>query len=990
MRRFCILALACLTMASTALAVVPVDVAVDGGSIANLTVAVTIGTAPDTETSVDSEILPVSGGGNIQFSPDLEPFTSVGLNQLQFFLGSTNLDYQFFCGTFFGCQDVAISLTDLSATLVSPTAGSFTDAGRAEFGSTWRLQGNYSLSSALFDSSGPIDTTSTVGFGANFNAGGGSVFIFDLALGTIVGDLPNDFDLAVSLETTVDLSGTTLSGLYDPNEPPPPAACGGGGDCGAIHGPGCDDIDCCATVCELDYACCEFGWDAECAILAVEYCGAIPGNDFCGDAYPIGLERVPFTTVNASTDGPALITECASADAGQAFVGDVWYSHVAQSNNGIIVSTCGHADFDTRIAVYEGCSGELVACSDDTVDCPGGTTQAGFMGQVGQEYLIRVGGAAGWGSGELDVAWGDVDLPPTSIAVEWKVSDGGNGHWYAMYSLGYPATVQDAIDAADRFGGELATITSPQEQSFINDAMPATLLGGSTVIGLLQNQDGEEPSGGWQWVTGEPLDWTNWAPGEPNDAGGLEDVGVMYPDGSWNDGPDLVGHVLLEFESDPGLNEVEWPVAEGGTGSRYEAVVLPERVTWQEARDYAANRGGKLVSLETPEEADWVFETLGAFTSMWSMTPYNGGPWLGLFESTDGWWWLSEEPFDWNGWAPGEPNGTGDRGCWYGSSRFYDSCSDCPFVSGDLFGVAQLVDVFGYPRLKLVADGFSGTWGTWIGSGIPDEVVAFDLSFRFSFKNADGGPGDGFSILWGDLTDTSGNRAEGGEWGVNAFVQDGQGLSVGVVPYPAVGTNGVTARWGGQEFAFTPLDFSSVTYTDYQQAGDPANMPMLRLTWTKDAGATVTIAFPSQNPQTVWSGQGAGYFDGLACTDWSFGFAARNGAISQDVLIGDVNIGYEFVPANVDNAGGPRNTIDDTSGENVRRTLIIEYAAVPACPADLDGDGEVAVLDLLELIAAWGPCDVPADCPADLDGDGAVAVLDLLELIAVWGSCSQG
>ena len=75
------------------------------------------------------------------------------------------------------------------------------------------------------------------------------------------------------------------------------------------------------------------------------------------------------------------------ADAGQAFVGDVWYSTRAV-NNGIIVSTCGHADFDTRIAVYEGCW-ELVA---DTVDCPGGTTQAGFMGQVGQEYLIRVGG----------------------------------------------------------------------------------------------------------------------------------------------------------------------------------------------------------------------------------------------------------------------------------------------------------------------------------------------------------------------------------------------------------------------------------------------------------------------------------------------------------------------------------------------------------------------------------------------------------------------
>ena len=984
------MAMCILPLTGHALGVVPVDVNVDSGSIVNLTVAVTIGTEPDTETSVDSSILPASGGGNVQFSPDLEPFTSVGLNQLQFFFGSTNLNYQFFCGTFFGCQDVAITLTDLSATLVSPTAGSFTDAGRAEFGSTWRLQGGYTLSSALFDSSGPIDTTSTVGFGANFNASGGNVFIFDLALGTIVGDLPNDFDLAVLLETTVDLSGTTLSGLYDPNEPPPPAACGGGGDCGAIHGPGCVDIGCCVTVCDLDYSCCEFGWDAGCALLAVEYCGAIPGNDSCANAYPIGLERVPFTTVNSSTDGPILITECASADAGQSFVSDVWYSHVPESNNGIVVSTCGHADFDTRIAVYEGCSGELIACSDDTIDCPGGTSQASFMGQVGQEYLIRVGGAVGWGSGEIDLAWGEVDAPPSAIAVQWQASQGGNDHWYAMYSLGYPSTLQDALDAADRFGGTLATITSPQEQAFINDAMPATLLGGGTAIGLLQAADADEPAGGWQWATGEPLKWTNWAAGEPNNFGGQEDVGLMYPDGTWNDGVDLIGHVLLEFESDPGLNEVEWSVAEGGNGSRYEGVVLPERVTWQEARDYAANRGGKLVSFETEEEADWVFNELGAFTSLWSMTPYNGGPWLGLFKSNDDWWWLSETLFDWDGWSPGEPNGTGDRACWYGSSRFYDTCVDCPYVDGGLFGAAQLVDVFGNQRLKLVSDGFSGTWGSWIGSGIADEVVAFELSFRFSFKNEAGGPGDGFSVLWGDLTDTSGNRAEGGEWGVNAFVQDGQGLSVGVVPYPAVGTNGVTARWGGQEFAFTPVDFSSVTYTDYQQAGQPENMPMLRLSWTKDAGATVTIAFPSNAPQVIWSNQGSEYFDALDCIDWSIGFAGRNGAINQDVLIGDVNLGFEFVPANGDIGGGPRNTIDDTSGDNVRRTLIIEYAATPACPADLDGDGEVAVLDLLELIAAWGSCGDPSDCSADLDGDGEVAVLDLLELIAVWGSCSEG
>ncbi|MCG8407434.1 MAG: dockerin type I domain-containing protein [Phycisphaerales bacterium] len=61
------------------------------------------------------------------------------------------------------------------------------------------------------------------------------------------------------------------------------------------------------------------------------------------------------------------------------------------------------------------------------------------------------------------------------------------------------------------------------------------------------------------------------------------------------------------------------------------------------------------------------------------------------------------------------------------------------------------------------------------------------------------------------------------------------------------------------------------------------------------------------------------------------------------------------------------------------------------CPADLNGDGEVEVGDLLELIAAWGDpgCGGTIPCCADLDGDGNVSVTDLLALIAAWGSCSD-
>ena len=52
--------------------------------------------------------------------------------------------------------------------------------------------------------------------------------------------------------------------------------------------------------------------------------------------------------------------------------------------------------------------------------------------------------------------------------------------------------------------------------------------------------------------------------------------------------------------------------------------------------------------------------------------------------------------------------------------------------------------------------------------------------------------------------------------------------------------------------------------------------------------------------------------------------------------------------------------------------------------ADLDGDGEVKVADLLILIGDWGPC---SECDSDLDNDGEVKIADLLILIGEWGPC---
>ncbi|MEY3142618.1 MAG: hypothetical protein RLY21_1111 [Planctomycetota bacterium] len=55
----------------------------------------------------------------------------------------------------------------------------------------------------------------------------------------------------------------------------------------------------------------------------------------------------------------------------------------------------------------------------------------------------------------------------------------------------------------------------------------------------------------------------------------------------------------------------------------------------------------------------------------------------------------------------------------------------------------------------------------------------------------------------------------------------------------------------------------------------------------------------------------------------------------------------------------------------------------PPCPADLNGDGEVAAQDLAALLSAWGT----NNASADLNGDGQVAAQDLAALLGAWGPC---
>ena len=54
------------------------------------------------------------------------------------------------------------------------------------------------------------------------------------------------------------------------------------------------------------------------------------------------------------------------------------------------------------------------------------------------------------------------------------------------------------------------------------------------------------------------------------------------------------------------------------------------------------------------------------------------------------------------------------------------------------------------------------------------------------------------------------------------------------------------------------------------------------------------------------------------------------------------------------------------------------------CLGDTNGDGQVNVDDILNVIAAFGACGA---CPEDMNGDGQVGVFEILVILDTWGPC---
>ena len=186
-------------------------------------------------------------------------------------------------------------------------------------------------------------------------------------------------------------------------------------------------------------------------------------------------------------------------------------------------------------------------------------------------------------------------LGMTATPVGAQIVNPANGH---LYQLLPPGLWADQKAAAEALGGFLVTINDAAE----NDWIVANFAVGSEPNYIYIGFTDEVTEGEFVWLNGEPVTYTNWQDGEPNDFGGAEDVTLIFPDGFdtfawpagvWADASGLAGD-FFEDGLNPALVEIEL----GPTPT----------ITRDQVIDWAFTNGSGSWSVEFSEDVEFVVD----------------------------------------------------------------------------------------------------------------------------------------------------------------------------------------------------------------------------------------------------------------------------------------------------------------------------------------------------------------------------------------------
>lgn len=176
--------------------------------------------------------------------------------------------------------------------------------------------------------------------------------------------------------------------------------------------------------------------------------------------------------------------------------------------------------------------------------------QAGFRGTDSFDYRAVAGGE------ESAIATVTITVQNKLSVQEWPLAAGGNGHAYSSFQAPWDAGFEIAKSMAAALSyrgstGHLTTITSLAESAWLSDNR---LFQFGVRLGGYQDKtapDYAEPAGGWRWVTGEPMTYTAWRSGEPNNfPWPSEEYLEVDSYGTWNDVYDGKGQTYsVEFDA---------------------------------------------------------------------------------------------------------------------------------------------------------------------------------------------------------------------------------------------------------------------------------------------------------------------------------------------------------------------------------------------------------------------------------------------------------
>jgi len=228
-----------------------------------------------------------------------------------------------------------------------------------------------------------------------------------------------------------------------------------------------------------------------------------------------------------------------------------------------------------------------------------------------------------------------------------------NGHHYYLSNEWNSWEIANARAYAR--GGYLAAINDAAENQVVADWVNAY---GSFEAWIGINDIASE--GNFEWTSGDPVTYTNWAPGEPNDFNIGEDYAVinwwsyLYGPGYWNDlgVPDGDRPSVIEIGEDNSACPLECH-AYLGSFEGHDYYVSTDFTTWTTADANAQALGGYLVSIGSAAE--------NAFIE--SYFPGADWLWIGLSDAAEEgtFTWSNGDPLTYSNWAPFEPNNSGNE-----------------------------------------------------------------------------------------------------------------------------------------------------------------------------------------------------------------------------------------------------------------------------------------------------------------------------------------